>query len=119
MQVFDKTFGLPDPPVVRRCSTRPAEQPCRRTVQTGAVEIALDIEWAHSIAPDANLEIVEASSSFGNSLFQAAETAVTKLGASVVSMSFGSDLEYYGLGAMEQTEDQTYFAACAWRPTRT
>ncbi len=27
-------------------------------------EIALDIEWAHSIAPLANLEIVEASSDF-------------------------------------------------------
>ena len=109
LQVFDKTFGLPDPPSFKMFNqtggtTLPADN------SNWTVEISLDIEWAHSIAPDANLEIVEASSSFGNSLFQAAETAVTKLGASVVSMSFGSDLEYYGLGAMEQTDDQTYFA---------
>ena len=39
------------------------------------------------------------------------ETAVTKLGASVVSMSFGGPLEYFGYGSYEQQFDQTYFQA--------
>ena len=36
--------------------------------------------------------------------------AVTKLGASVVSMSFGGTKEYFGFGALEGFIDQTYFA---------
>ena len=108
LQVFDQTFGLPDPPTFGMYNqtggtTLPAP------VSGWGTEIALDIEWAHSIAPLANLEIVEASSDFGLSLFEAAETAVTKLGASVVSMSFGGQYEQAGAGSLEQFVDQTYF----------
>ena len=36
-----------------------------------AIEEALDVEWVHSIAPNANIDLVEASSSNHNGLYQA------------------------------------------------
>ena len=108
LQVFDSTFSLPDPPSFQMFNqtggtTLPAPVP------GWGPEIALDIEWAHAIAPKANIEIVEADNSSIPDLMQAAKTAVTTLGASVVSMSFGGDLEFAGFGAFEQQIDETDF----------
>jgi fibronectin-binding autotransporter adhesin len=106
LQVFDATFGIPDPPSFKEFNqsggtTLPSPAP------GWGPEIALDIEWAHAIAPLANIEIVEAdNSSLANEL-AAAKTAVTTLGASVVSMSFGGDLEFFGAGAFEAQLDKT------------
>jgi subtilase family serine protease len=36
------------------------------------VEISLDVEWAHALAPRANLLLVEANDNSGNNLFAAA-----------------------------------------------
>ncbi len=53
------------------------------------LEIALDVEWAHAMAPAANIELVYASESNLNDLSHASYTAATMLGASVVSQSWG------------------------------
>jgi hypothetical protein len=53
-----------------------------------AMEISLDVEWAHAIAPDANILLVEANSSSYSDLLKAVQTAASQ--ASVVSMSWGS-----------------------------
>lgn len=56
-----------------------------------ASEIALDVEWAHAIAPGANILLVEANSNSFTDLFAAVDYAGAH--ASVVSMSWGgSDL---------------------------
>ena len=53
-------------------------------------EIALDVEWAHVIAPKANIVLIEANSNFDADLMlTAVNTARNLSGASVVSMSFG------------------------------
>src|SRR5262249_10585402 len=109
LAIFDKTFGIPDPPFFGMYNqtggtTLPAP------VTGWGPEIALDIEWAHAIAPKANIIIVEADAAKTHDLFTAMETAVTTLGASVVSMSFGATLEYFGFGTLEAQIDQTYFA---------
>ena len=52
-------------------------------------EIALDVQWAHAIAPLARIVLVEASDSNSNNLLGAVALA-NKMGAGVVSMSFGS-----------------------------
>jgi hypothetical protein len=51
-------------------------------------ETALDVEWAHAMAPQANILLIETQAFQTAGLINAANTAVTK-GASVVSMSFG------------------------------
>jgi subtilase family serine protease len=82
LQTFDRQFGLPDPGF--------------RQVQFGNLsndqssqETVLDIEWAHAIAPRANILLVEPASMNGLDLFTAVNWARQQPGVSVVSMSWG------------------------------
>jgi subtilase family serine protease len=52
-------------------------------------EEALDVEWAHAMAPGAKIELVEANSANLSDLFSAVQTAAGTKGVSVVSMSWG------------------------------
>ncbi|MCF8206612.1 MAG: hypothetical protein K9J82_16140 [Methylotenera sp.] len=54
-----------------------------------ATEIALDVQWAHAIAPLARLVLIEAPDAGVTSLSNAVALA-NKMGAGVVSMSFGA-----------------------------
>ncbi|MBE3589524.1 MAG: S53 family peptidase [Firmicutes bacterium] len=84
LAVFDQTFGLPAPPsfVKHKMASK------IRTDGGWALEIALDVEWAHALAPKANILLVEASSSSLADLLAAVDWAVNN-GANVVSMSWG------------------------------
>jgi len=109
LQVFDKTFGLPDPPSFMKYNqnggtTLPAPVP------GWGIEIALDVEWTHAIAPKANIDLVEANSQngIGTDLYTAMETAGTTLGASVVSMSYGYPLQLQGNSMGQQQIDNQF-----------
>jgi subtilase family serine protease len=52
-------------------------------------EEALDVEWAHAIAPEARIDLVEANNN-GSALDTAVASAASLPGVSVVSMSWGS-----------------------------
>jgi subtilase family serine protease len=54
-----------------------------------ALETALDVEWAHAIAPDATIILSVAKSAGFSDLLGAVDAAV-KAGATVVSMSWGN-----------------------------
>src|SRR5207245_2717781 len=58
-----------------------------RTNSGWALETSLDVEWAHAIAPKANILLVEASSNSYSNLFAAVSYASNH--AHVVSMSWG------------------------------
>jgi hypothetical protein len=85
---FGRAFGLPDPAFQKvnqkGGSTPPAASP------TWGVEISLDVEWAHAIAPGARILLVEANSNSNADLFAAVSYAAKQPGVSVVSMSWGS-----------------------------
>jgi hypothetical protein len=88
LATFDSKYGIAAPPSIKLVnqnggSSLPAAN------KTWGQEISLDVEWAHAIAPGANLVVVEALNSSAGNLFTAANTAATKEGASVASMSFG------------------------------
>src|SRR5208337_1017129 len=75
---FDSTFGLSAPPsfTVDNLAT---------TTDPGwALETSLDVEWAHAVAPGANIVLVEASSDSLSALFSAVSYASQQTGASVV-----------------------------------
>jgi subtilase family serine protease len=55
-----------------------------------ATEIALDVEWAHAMAPGAKILLVEAKSSSLSDLMGAVDYARRQAGVSVVSMSWGA-----------------------------
>jgi subtilase family serine protease len=54
------------------------------------LETSLDIEWAHAIAPAADIVLVEGQTSSFSNLFAAVDQAVTTYHAKVVSMSWGA-----------------------------
>lgn len=64
-----------------------------------ANEICLDVEWAHSIAPGANILLVLAQSTSDSDLLGAVDYAVNN-GATVVSMSWGGP-EFSGQGSYD------------------
>lgn len=52
-------------------------------------EAALDIEWAHAMAPNAKIVLVEANSNSNADLYKAVDVAATIAGVKQVSMSWG------------------------------
>lgn len=89
LQTFDATYGLAAPPsftVVNENggSSLPAYD------QSWGWEISLDVEWAHAMAPGANIVLVEANSAGLSDLMSAVNYARNQPGVSVVSMSWGS-----------------------------
>lgn len=94
--VFSAQFGLP-----KETSTDPLA-PTNKVFQVvyasgskprsncgWAQEAALDIEWAHAMAPSAKIVLVEAASNSFANLFGAVDVASTLAGAKEVSMSWG------------------------------
>ena len=90
LNVFSTKFGLPPCTTANGCFKKVSQTGTTKYPKADAgwgLEIALDIEWAHAIAPGAKILLVEASSaSFANLL--AAEDYAAK-NASYVSNSWG------------------------------
>ncbi len=99
---YDSFYGLPAPPSFRKVNeTGGTAYP--RSNSSWALEISLDVEVAHAVCQNCNILLVEASS---NSLADlgAAENEAVKLGADVVSNSWGAG-EY----SSETSDESTYF----------
>jgi subtilase family serine protease len=73
-----------------------------------AIEESLDVEWAHAIAPEANIVLVEASSNFDSDIYAAIGLAASLPNVSVVSMSFGESEN-----STETSLDSQYFVTPA------
>lgn len=87
--VFSTTFSLPPCTSTNGCFKKVYAAGFKPKTNSGwALEIALDVEWAHAIAPQARVLLMEAKSSSFGDLLKAVDVAV-KNGASAVSMSFG------------------------------
>ncbi|MGA2497235.1 MAG: choice-of-anchor Q domain-containing protein, partial [Tepidisphaeraceae bacterium] len=107
---FDSQLGLPDPPSFTKvnqsgqASPLPDTDPRPAGNATGnwEIEIALDIEWAHAIAPGADIVLVEATSDSDSDLYAAVATAAALPGVSAVSMSWGEN-EFSGETARDNT----------------
>jgi hypothetical protein len=105
VQVFSNHFGLQAASVSVVSFTT--------TVDRGwATEEAIDTEWAHAVAPGANLLVVEAASNNLNDLLSAVQYASTH-GANVVSMSWGTPefVNESSYDAYFSTPGVTYVAA--------
>jgi subtilase family serine protease len=88
LAVFSKQFNLPPCTTANGCfrkvfsnGRQPAGNP------NWAVEISLDVQWAHAIAPQAVIVLVETPSNNLNDLLAGVDSAVRN-GASAVSMSW-------------------------------
>jgi subtilase family serine protease len=98
LNTFCSYFGLP-------AITVPIYYPQGRPGgNTGwAQETALDVEWAHAIAPTARIVLVVAKTASLANLLGAVDYAVNNLGATVVSMSWG------GSESSSETSSDSHF----------
>lgn len=84
---FDQAFGLPDPTFTKVNQSGGTALPTANS--PWSTEIALDVEWAHAMAPAAHILLVEANSANETDLFSAVQYAAAQPGVAVVSMSWG------------------------------
>ncbi len=101
LQTFDSEFSLPNPVLTQVNQTGGTTLPAGNV--GWAEEISLDVEWAHAIAPGANILLVEATNSSTANLYTAAAYAAKQPGVVAVSMSWGGS-EYSG----ETSQDSTF-----------
>ncbi len=87
LAAFDKQYNLPAPPSFVKVT--PTGQSTPAANSGWDLEIALDVEWAHAIAPGAKIVLVEAQDAGLGSLLGAVDFARTQYGASEISMSWG------------------------------
>ena len=89
---FDAENGLPDPPSF---TIVPQQAPALGTGtndrQTWAIETSLDVEYAHSMAPDADIVLAVAVTDDTMDLRQVQLEVLPSYQGSIVSLSFGLD----------------------------
>ncbi len=103
LAVFDKTFGLPDPPSLtfydQYGNPITPSNPGPGDLGFG-FEIAMDIEWAHAMAPGASIDVVNVVPDYyGEVAPEGMATLAGLPGVSVVSVSYGAFDDYLGGGA--------------------
>ncbi len=101
LNTFDQTFGLPT-------ASLSVVNLGNETSNAGwDLEESMDVEWAHAIAPGANILVVEAKSQSRSALLAAVNTARNTPGVTVVSMSWGFN-EF-----AKEASDDSYFTTPA------
>ncbi len=121
LAVFDKTFGLPDPPSLTfvdhtgapmSVTNNSSNNPDFQNYGAG-VEIALDIEWAHAMAPAASIVVLCAVPE-PNNYYEDIPLGIATLaglpGVSVISASYAWYLDDFGVESLEQSWDSTIIA---------
>ena len=96
---FDSHFGIAAPPSFTienqtGGNTLPPPDP-GTTGSNWNLETSIDVEWAHAIAPGANILLVQTNSNSYANFYTGVRTAAATSGVSVVSMSWGSS-QYSG-----------------------
>ena len=93
LNTFNAMFGLPASAFEKQYyppGPHPPDPPSGYPdafLEAFRLESSLDVEWAHAIAPEARIVLVETTDSVDD-LMQAVNTAIA-MGANVISMSFG------------------------------
>ncbi len=109
LAAFDTAFNLPECTLKNKCFTQHSMG--TKTTNTGwNMETALDVEWAHAIAPTAKILLVEAKTPSGANLLKAVDYAAKQSDASAISMSWG------GPEFPEQTTMDSHFASASGAP---
>jgi len=101
LRKFNAAFGLPNSGFTKVNQSGGTTYPAANKGWAG--EIALDVEWAHAIAPLANILLVEAFDNSWANLSAAVQYAARQPGVVAVSMSWGGG-EFPG----EQSFDSTF-----------
>ena len=93
-----------------QATSLPSTDPNGPGTDNWEVEEALDVEWAHAIAPGAQIILVEANSQSLSDLMASVATAASQPGVSVVSMSWGFAEGQAVFASDEATYDSVFTA---------
>jgi subtilase family serine protease len=91
LAVFDAAFKLPACTVKNKCLEQHFMASSTATDSGWALETALDVEWAHAVAPSAKILLVEAKTPSGANLLSAVDYAAARKDVVAISMSWGGD----------------------------
>lgn len=120
LQQFDQAWGLPDPPTFQILQPHgpPAPYTCAGNYDALQFENTLDVEWAHALAPGANITLVIGENGGGspaeNCVHRSIPNDVTyaldhHLG-NIISISYGgSELGDVSESAAEHAADRQYY----------
>jgi subtilase family serine protease len=107
---FDTAFGLPACTVSNGCFTQHVMSTSESDNSNWDLETALDVEWAHAIAPSAKIMLVEAKTASGANLLAALDYAAAQKSATAISMSWG------GAEFPEETTLDSHFVSASGAP---
>jgi len=112
LATFDSVFGIPAPPSftifcgnsrtpfdTSTCPQVPITANPRHDVFGWEIETSLDVEYAHAMAPGANIVLDVASTSSGNAINDAEKAAIAAFPRSIFSQSFGIPEGFINAGA--------------------
>jgi subtilase family serine protease len=115
LAVFDKQFNLAACTTANGCFEKHKMASSTATNTDAAMEMSLDVEWAHAIAPTAKILLVEAKTQSGANLLAAVDYAAARKDVVAVSMSWGgaefSDELSYDTHFMSKTSSSIAFFA--------
>lgn len=89
MAVFSKQFTLPACTIKNGCLEIHKMSSSISSNSGWAMETSLDVEWAHAIAPNAKILLIEATTPSGANLLKAVDYAASRGDAAAISMSWG------------------------------
>jgi subtilase family serine protease len=115
LSTFDAAFGIPDPPsfTVVQGPSSPQSSGGSGDAVGWSLETSLDVEYAHAMAPGANI-VVASSASDDNFDINAAEAYVfPRYPGAIISQSFGDWETDSGMPAAIQQEHQIFEYATA------
>ncbi len=98
--VFSKQFNLPACTTANGCFEKHKMTAGIKQNANWSYETSLDVEWAHAIAPQAKILLVESKSGSGTDLIAAVDYAASRKDVVSVSMSWGG-MEFPGETALD------------------
>ena len=107
--VFDSQFSLPSCTTANSCFQKYQMASSTGTDSGWSLESSLDIQWAHAIAPNAKILVVEAQNSSLSNLLAAVNYARSRSDVVAVSMSWGNT-EFSGESSYDGYFVSTYGA---------
>jgi subtilase family serine protease len=109
LAMFDQSFSIPPPPNFWIANQDGGTKILPKPLEGGTSETALDVEWAHAIAPGANILLVETNSEQYQDQFKGVNLGRNQTGVVAVSMSWGVfDPSGYGENSGEASLDYLF-----------
>ncbi len=89
LKTFSTQFNLPQCTSSSGCFEVHKMSPSVKKNTGWALETAMDVEWSHAVAPNANILLIEATTQSGKNLLAAIDYACSRKDVTAVSMSWG------------------------------